>query len=64
VEDHRQASKKLYLFPNYGVTNFQDYQAGSKNIGPNLNDACPINLVDGANNVISEHDRERDNFEM
>jgi hypothetical protein len=54
VEDPLQPSNKLYPFPNYGVTNFQNCHAGSKNISLNLNDACPINLVDGSGNVISE----------
>lgn len=54
VEDPSQASNKLYPFPNYGVTNFQNCHAGTKNFSLNLNDACPINLVDGSGNVISE----------
>jgi hypothetical protein len=54
VEDPSQSSGALYPFPNYGVTNFQNCHAGSKNISLNLNDACPMNLVDGAGNVLSE----------
>ena len=54
VEDPTQASGALYPFPNYGLTTFQNCSAGSQNVSFNLNDACPINLVDGSGNVISE----------
>jgi hypothetical protein len=54
VEDPGQLSGPLYPFPNYGLTIFRDCSAGTKNISLNLNDACPVDLVDGAGNVISQ----------
>src|SRR5215472_17024712 len=54
VEDPGQLSGGLFPFPNYGLTTFQNCGAGSKNISLNLNDACPMNLVDGSGKVISE----------
>lgn len=54
VEDPTTAANTLYPFPNYGVTNFTNCTAGTQDIGLNLRDACPVNLVDGSGTVISE----------
>jgi hypothetical protein len=54
VEDPGQPSGALYPFPNYGLTTFQNCSTGSKDITLNLHDACPMNLLDASNNVISE----------
>jgi Peptidase A4 family len=54
VEDPTQSNGSLFPFPNYGLTAFHNCGAGSKDISLNLNDACPINLVDGSGNVRSE----------
>jgi hypothetical protein len=54
VEDPGQIGGSLYPFPNYGLTTFHNCSAGSKDISLNLNDSCPMNLVDGSGKVISE----------
>jgi peptidase A4-like protein len=54
VEDPGQIGGPLFPFPNYGLTIFQNCSTGSKDVSLNLHDACPINLLDGSGNVISE----------
>jgi Peptidase A4 family len=60
VEDPALNSTTLYPFPNYGLITFRNCNAGSKNVSRKLSDGCPINLVDGAGNVISEATFESD----
>ncbi len=54
VEDPGDAAGVLYPFPNYGLTTFRNCSAGTKNIGLNLTNACPLNLIDGTGKVISQ----------
>jgi len=54
VEDPGQLSGPLFPFPNYGLTIFQNCSAGSKNVSLNLNNACPMNLVNASGKVISQ----------
>lgn len=54
VEDPGQLNKQLYPFPNYGQTTFQNCGAGTKDISLNMNNACPLNLINASNSVISE----------
>jgi Peptidase A4 family len=60
VEDPGQLSGGLFPFPSYAATTFRNCTAGTKNISVNLGDACPINLVDGAGNVISRGEIDSD----